>query len=451
MTTAEPLAAGPVPAEPAAAEPVTPGSDTAVFDELESAVRTYCRRFPAVFTRASGHRMWDAEGREYIDFLSGAGALNYGHNPVDLRAALIAYLQADGPVHGLDLHTGAKAAFLRRFREVVLAPRGLDHRVQFTGPTGTNAVEAAFKTARRVTGRTDVIAFTGGFHGLSLGALAASATSFKRGAAGVPLGHVTRMPYEGYAGEGVDTIDYLTRMLDDPGSGIDLPAAFVVETVQGEGGLAAASPSWLRRLAEVARERGILLIVDDIQAGCGRTGTFFSFEEAGIVPDLICLSKSISGFGMPMALVLVRPELDQLGPGEHSGTFRGNNLAFVTATACLDRWADPEFAAQVRRNAAALEDRLTELADSFAELGCTVLGRGLIRGLGFTDPALADRVSRAAFTRGLLVETSGARGQVLKIMPPIVADADELAPGLALLADSIAAAARQHVSEGDPS
>ncbi|MET9645026.1 diaminobutyrate--2-oxoglutarate transaminase [Streptomyces syringium] len=439
MTTAEPLTAG----------PVTPGSDTTVFDELESAVRTYCRRFPAVFTRASGHRMWDAEGREYIDFLSGAGALNYGHNPPEVRAALIEYLQADGPVHGLDLHTGAKAAFLHRFREVVLAPRGLDHRVQFTGPTGTNAVEAAFKTARRVTGRTDIIAFTGGFHGLSLGALAASATSFKRGAAGVPLGHVTRMPYEGYAGEGVDTIDYLTRLLDDPGSGIDLPAAFVVETVQGEGGLAAASAPWLRRLAEVARERGILLIVDDIQAGCGRTGTFFSFEEAGIVPDLICLSKSISGFGLPMALVLIRPELDQLGPGEHSGTFRGNNLAFVTATACLDRWADPEFAPQVRRNAAALEDRLTELAATFANLGCTVLGRGLIRGLGFTDPTLADRVSRAAFTRGLLVETSGARGQVLKIMPPIVADAEDLAPGLALLADAIASAAHDHVSEGD--
>jgi diaminobutyrate-2-oxoglutarate transaminase len=424
-------------------------ADTAVFDELESAVRTYCRRFPAVFTRASGHRMWDAAGREYIDFLSGAGALNYGHNPPELRAALIDYLRADGPVHGLDLHTGAKAAFLRRFREVVLAPRGLDHRVQFTGPTGTNAVEAAFKTARRVTGRTDIIAFTGGFHGLSLGALAASATAFKRGAAGVPLGHVTRMPYEGYAGDGVDTLDYLARMLDDPGSGVDLPAAFVVETVQGEGGLAVASPSWLRRLAALARERGILLIVDDIQAGCGRTGTFFSFEEAGIVPDLVCLSKSISGFGLPMALVLVRPEFDRLGPGEHSGTFRGNNLAFVTATACLDRWAEPEFAERVLRNAAELQARLGELAARFADLGCTVLGRGLIRGLGFTDPALADRVSRAAFTRGLLVETSGARGQVLKIMPPIVAGADELAPGLAVLADAIASAAQADATEGD--
>jgi diaminobutyrate-2-oxoglutarate transaminase len=420
-----------------------PTAVPAVFDELESAVRTYCRRFPAVFTRASGDRMWDEQGREYVDFLSGAGALNYGHNPPEAKAALVEYVLADGPAHGLDLHTSAKARFLERFREVVLAPRGLDHRVQFTGPTGTNAVEAAFKTARRVTGRTDVIAFTGGFHGLSLGALAASATAFKRGAAGVPLGHVTRMPYDGYFGPDVDTVEQLIRLLDDPGSGIDRPAAVVVETVQGEGGLATASPVWLRRLAQAVRERGILLIVDDIQAGCGRTGTFFSFEEAGITPDLICLSKSISGYGLPMALTLVRPELDRLGPGEHSGTFRGNNLAFVTAAACLEHWADPEFAVRVRDHAAALDGLLGELAARHGALGCSVRGRGLIRGLAFTDDTLADRVSRAAFERGLLVETSGARGQVLKIMPPLVTDEEGLRHGTRILADAIESASAQ--------
>lgn len=424
-----------------------PASPTAVFDELESAVRTYCRRFPAVFTRASGHLMWDEQGREYVDFLSGAGALNYGHNPPEVKQALVDYLLADGPVHGLDLHTSAKATFLQRFREVVLAPRGLDHRVQFTGPTGTNAIEAAFKTARRVTGRTDIVAFTGGFHGLSLGALAASATAFKRGAAGVPLGHVTRMPYDGYFGADVDTVDHLTRLLDDPGSGIDTPAAFVVETVQGEGGLNTASPDWLRRLAEAARERDILLIVDDIQAGCGRTGTFFSFEEAfrgtGIVPDLVCLSKSISGYGLPMALTLVRPDLDRLGPGEHSGTFRGNNLAFVAAAACLDNWADPAFTARVQDHAAVLSGLLDELAARFAHLGCTVRGRGLIRGLAFTDEGLADRVSRTAFHHGLLVETSGARGQVLKIMPPLVTDEAGLRRGITILADAIESASAE--------
>ncbi len=415
---------------------------TEVFDSLESQIRTYCRRFPAVFTRASGHRMWDEDGREYTDFLSGAGALNYGHNPVAVREKLVEYLMADGPVHGLDLHTSAKAHFLRRFSEVVLEPRGLSYRVQFTGPTGTNAVESAFKTARRVTGRTDIVAFTGGFHGLSLGALAASATAFKREAAGVPLAGVTRMPYDGYAGEGVDTIAYLERMLDDPGSGVDAPAAIVVETVQGEGGLSVASPEWLRRLAGVARERGIPLIVDDIQAGCGRTGTFFSFEQAGIVPDIVCLSKSVSGYGLPMALTLVRPELDQLGPGEHSGTFRGNQLAFVSAAAVLDHWADPAFGAALTRRAEGLGALLERVAQDFGHLGCAVRGRGLIRGLAFADDSFADRVSREAFDRGLLVETSGARGQVLKVMPPIVLDPADMVPGIATLSEAIAATAK---------
>lgn len=424
-----------------------PAPATDVFEERESAVRTYCRRFPAVFTRASGDRMWDEQGREYVDFLSGAGALNYGHNPAEAKTALVDYLLADGPAHGLDLHTSAKAHFLRRFRDIVLAPRGLDHRVQFTGPTGTNAIEAAFKTARRVTGRTGIIAFTGGFHGLSLGALAASATAFKRAAAGVPLTHVTRMPYAGYFGPDTDTIDHLTRLLDDPGSGIDRPAAFVVETVQGEGGLAAASPEWLRRLAAAARDRDILLIVDDIQAGCGRTGTFFSFEEAGIVPDIVCLSKSISGYGLPMALTLVRDELDQLGPGEHSGTFRGNNLAFVTAAACLEHWADPAFTDRVQSHADLLAELLGELGEKYAYLGCEVRGRGLIRGLAFTDEGLADRVSRAAFERGLLVETSGASGQVLKIMPPLVTDGDGLRHGIAILADAIGSAAAEEARQ----
>lgn len=422
-------------------------SGTAIFDELESAVRVYCRLFPAVFTRAKGHRLWDEHGREYIDFLSGAGALNYGHNPDGPRRAIVDYLLADGPVHGLDLHTAAKAAFLRRFREVVLAPRGLDHKVQFTGPTGTNAIEAALKTARRVTGRTDIVAFTGGFHGLSLGALAATANGVKRGAAGVPLSHVTRMPYEGYAGAGLDTIDYLARLLDDPGSGVDRPAAIVVEAVQGEGGLAVASPGWLRGLAEVARQRGILLILDEIQTGCGRTGDFFGFEQAGIVPDLVCLSKSLSGYGLPMSLVLVRPEHDRLQPGEHSGTFRGNNLAFVAATRCLDYWADPGFAGQVRALAAEFGDQLASLAARFAALGCAPRGRGLIRGLAFDDDALAGRVSRAAYARGLLAETSGARGQVLKIMPSIVTSAEDLARGLAILAGAIEQAAQQEVPQ----
>ncbi|WP_188188809.1 diaminobutyrate--2-oxoglutarate transaminase [Nonomuraea sp. SYSU D8015] len=404
-----------------------------VFDELESNVRTYCRKFPAVFVRARGHTLWDRDGRSYIDFLSGAGALNYGHNHPAMKAALIDYLTADGPVHALDLHTEAKAKFLDRLDRIVLRPRGLAYRVQFTGPTGANAVEAALKVARRATGRTNVIAFTNGFHGLSLGALAVSGNLARRSASGVTLGDVTRVPYDGYLGQGVDTLDYLERLLDDAGSGVDAPAAIILETVQGEGGLAAAGPAWLRRLESAARRRGIVLIVDDIQAGCGRTGSFFSFEEAGLTPDIVCLAKSISGFGLPMALTLIRPELDVLRPGEHAGTFRGHNLAFVTAAVALDLWSSPQFTADLGKKCLLLDERVRSLTAA----GATERGRGMLRGLFFSEPSVAARISRAAFEKGLLLETSSATGQVLKIMPPLTIEDSVLHDGMDILADTI--------------
>ncbi|WP_234359268.1 diaminobutyrate--2-oxoglutarate transaminase [Plantactinospora sp. BC1] len=411
--------------------------ETTVFEELESNVRTYCRRFPAIFTRARGDRMWDQHGREYLDFMAGAGALNYGHNHPTMKRALLGYLAEDRPVHTLDLHTPAKAAFLSAFRNVILAPRHLDYRVQFTGPTGANSVEAAFKVARRATGRSNIVAFTNGFHGGSLGALAASGNLSKRSAGGVSLGDVVHLPYEGYLAGSMDTIAYLEAVLDDPAGGVETPAAVVVETVQGEGGLAAAGGEWLRRLEQVVRDRGILLIVDDIQAGCGRTGRFFSFEEAGIRPDLVCLAKSISGFGLPMALTLIRPELDVLEPGAHAGTFRGNNLAFVTATAALSLWADPAFEKEIQSLCAEFDTRLTELAGRHPALGAEVRGRGLMRGLFFARPGVAAEVSRRAFERGVLTETSGARGQVLKLMPPVTTEPTTLHTGLDRIADSV--------------
>jgi diaminobutyrate-2-oxoglutarate transaminase len=405
-----------------------------IFDELESNVRTYCRRFPAVFAKARGHTLWDSDGRAYVDFLAGAGALNYGHNHPAIKAALLAYLDSDGPVHAMDLHTEAKATLLRRLNEVVLRPRGLDYRVQFTGPTGTNAIEAALKVARRATGRSNVIAFTNGFHGVSLGALALGGNQGKRAAAGVPLDQVTRLPYDGYLGSDVDTIGYLERLLDDPGSGVDPPAAIVVETVQGEGGLVTATAGWLRRLEQAARDRGIVLIVDDIQAGCGRTGTFFSFEEAGLRPDIVCLAKSISGYGLPLALALIRPELDVLRPGEHTGTFRGHNLAFVTATAALDLWTSPQFAADLEKRCRVLDERVTALATA---AGATARGRGLLRGLHFADESLATEITTVAFRGGLLLETSGAASQVVKIMPPLTTDDEALHHGMDILGDAV--------------
>lgn len=272
-----------------------------IFEQIESEVQSYARSFPRVFNKAQGEFLYDEDGNRYLDFLAGAGTLNYGHNNPLFKEKLLEYIHADGITHGLDLHTKAKGEFLEVFNEKILKPRGLDYVMQFTGPTGTNAVEAALKLARNVTGRENVISFTNGFHGVTMGALAATGNSHHRGAAGVSLSGVSRMPFDGYLGDDIDTTVYLDKVLSDSSSGIDKPAAVIVETVQGEGGINVASVSWLQQLEKVCRKHEVLLIVDDIQAGCGRTGTYFSFEEAGIKPDIVTLSKSLGGYGLPFA------------------------------------------------------------------------------------------------------------------------------------------------------
>ncbi|WP_350347712.1 diaminobutyrate--2-oxoglutarate transaminase [Agromyces sp. G08B096] len=413
-----------------------------VFDRRESEVRGYVRAFPTVFDRATGSTLIDADGREYLDFFAGAGVLNYGHNNPIFTRALVDYLERDGIIHGLDMATSAKRGFIEAFERLVLEPRGLDHKLQFTGPTGANAVEAALKVARQATGRTTVVAFTNAFHGLSLGALAATGNSHYRGAAGVSLGDVARLPYDGYLGPDVDTLDLFEKMLDDAGSGLDRPAAVIVEAVQGEGGINVASPEWLQRLRRLTEERGILLILDEIQAGVGRTGTFFAFEAAGIVPDLVTVSKSISGSGLPMSLVLLRPEVDVWEPGAHTGTFRGNNLAFVSARAALETyWQDTAFTDGVQAKSAVLRAELEAIAAEHPELGFVVRGRGLMMGLACdADRGLAGRISKAAFARGLVIETSGAFDEVLKFLPALTITEDELRRGLAIVRESLQAA-----------
>jgi len=410
------------------------------FEQLESEVRSYCRSFPVVFTRAAGSRLWDEQGRTYIDFFAGAGALNYGHNDPAMRDRVIDYLRADGIVHSLDMATEAKGEFLRRFHEVILAPRGLDYKVMFPGPTGTNAVESALKLARKVTGRHTVVSFTNGFHGMTLGALAVTGNAFKRKGAGVPLGHGVSMPYDGYAGGGIDGIDHFARMLEDSGSGLDHPAAVIVETVQGEGGINAASTDWLRRLGELCTAHDIILIVDDIQAGCGRTGTFFSFEPAGLTPDIVCLSKSIGGMGLPLALTLIRPELDRFAPGEHNGTFRGHNLAFVAGTEALRFWEDDAFARQVQEKGQTVRRALEAIAKRHPEARPEVRGRGLMQGIACGIEGLAEKVADEAFKRGLILETSGPSSEVVKLLPPLTIDEADLEAGLDILAQAFEAA-----------
>lgn len=416
-----------------------------IFEDVESSVRSYCRSFPTTFEKASGYRMWNSEGREYIDFFAGAGTLNYGHNPSDMKWALIRYLSNDGVAHGLDMYTGAKARFLEKFNEVILKPRGMDHKVLFPGPTGTNAVETAIKAARIAKGRDKVVSFTNAFHGMTIGSLSLTGNAMKREGAGMPLGgDVIRMPFCGYMDDDMDTIDYFEKTLEDPGSGIDHPAAVIVETVQGEGGINVATFEWLQRLEALCRKYDMAFIVDDIQTGCGRMGTFFSFEEAGISPDIITLSKSLSGFGLPMAIVLLKPDLDVFEPGQHNGTFRGNNLAFVTATQALDRWKDDHFGAHVRGMAAAIESKLKEIVRDFPEFSGTHKGRGMMQGIAVDPAETAGEISAAAFERGLLVETSGAYDEVVKLLPPLMLDAEGLDKGIAILRDAFAAVSEAH-------
>ncbi|MFJ9913205.1 diaminobutyrate--2-oxoglutarate transaminase [Actinacidiphila glaucinigra] len=417
---------------------ITPPA-TSVFETLESEVRSYCRGWPAVFDRAQGSHIFDEDGHDYLDFFSGAGALNYGHNNPVLKRALLDYLERDGITHSLDMSTTAKRAFLERFQDVVLRPRDMDHKVMFPGPTGTNAVEAALKLARKVKGRESVVSFTNAFHGMSLGALAVTGNSMKRAGAGVPLVHGTPMPFDNYLDGRVPDFLWFERLLEDQGSGLNQPAAVIVETIQGEGGINVARPEWLRGLADLCRRRDMLLIVDDIQMGCGRTGPFFSFEEAGIVPDIVTLSKSIGGYGMPMSLTLFRPELDIWEPGEHNGTFRGHNPAFVTATAALDTyWADGgSMEKQTLKRGEQAEAVLREICAEHPRSGARYRGRGLVWGLEFTDPGRASRVCARAFELGLLLETSGPRGEVVKLLPALTITPEELDEGLRTLARSV--------------
>ncbi len=410
-------------------------AEMTVFENLESNVRGYCRSWPTLFDTAQGAWLRDGSGRDYLDFFAGAGALNYGHNNPVLKQALIDYIARDGITHGLDMSTVAKQQLLETINSVLLDPRGLDYKVQFPGPTGANAVEAALKLARKVTGRTTILNFTNAFHGMTLGALSVTGNAAKRAGAGVPLVHVNPMPYDGYL-EGADELAWMAKALDDNSSGVEKPAAVIVETVQGEGGVNLSRPEWLRRLSELCSARGILLIVDDVQMGCGRTGPFFSFEAAGITPDIVTLSKSIGGYGLPLALVLMRRDLDQWAPGEHNGTFRGNNPAFITATAALEHfWSDSRLEESTAIKGERIRKSFTELSDNYS--GVSTRGRGLVHGLVFDEPSQAGKVSRIAFEHGLLVETSGAEDEVVKLLPPLTITEDELDHGLSILGRAV--------------
>lgn len=420
-------------------------------EALESNVRSYSRSFPAIFSRARGSIMLTDDGRTVIDFLSGAGTLNYGHNNHRIKTAITDYLASDAVVHGLDMATPAKLEFLRTFSSVILRERNLQYRFQFTGPTGANAIEAALKLSRKITGRQNIISFTHGYHGMSVGAISASGNRFYRAASGVSLASATFMPYDGYLGPAVDTADYVRKILVDESSGVDCPAAILVETVQGEGGINVASRKWLQSIQTIAKDVGALFIVDDIQMGCGRTGEFFSFEFAALAPDIIVLSKSLSGYGLPLSMLLIKDGRDAWQPGEHTGTFRGNNLALVSATAAINLyWRSQTFPEGVQRMGELMRRRLEAIAAEH-EHSFAVRGRGMALGFDCQTAAVAEATARKAFDKGLIVERCGPDDQVVKFLPALTIDLEILNQGLQIFEESLAETMKQiKVAGSDP-
>lgn len=401
-----------------------------VFENHESEVRGYIRAFPTIFKTAKGAILTDESGDAFIDFFAGAGTLNYGHSNEHISKALIEYLQEDGIVHGLDMATTAKKEFIQTFQNLILKPRNLEYVMQFTGPTGTNAVETALKLARLVKKRSNVVAFTNGYHGLSQGSLAVTGNNEYRDESYISRTNAAFMPYDGYLGD-MNTLEIFRKYLSDGSSGLDTPAAVILETIQGEGGINVASKEWLKELESICHEYDILLIVDDIQVGNGRTGDFFSFEFAGIKPDIITLSKSIGG-GLPMAMVLFKPELDQWKPGEHTGTFRGNNLAFVASRVAMEQyWSSDDLSNAVQYKEEILKERLYGIAQKHPEYTIAIRGRGLVYGFEVkNDPTIAGEISAKAFEHKLVIETAGSSNQVVKFLPPLLIDEATLLEGL---------------------
>jgi diaminobutyrate-2-oxoglutarate transaminase len=418
-----------------------------VFEQYESEVRSYIRNFPTTFKKAQGCKLWDIEGKEYIDFLAGAGSLNYGHNHPKLKQKLVDYIMSDGITHSLDMATEAKEEFLKKFNEIILKPRNLDYKIMFPGPTGTNTVESALKLARKVTGRTDVISFTNGFHGMTIGSLSVTGNAMKRKGAGVPLQNTFSMPFDNYMDDDFDTIAYLDKNLEDGGSGVDIPAAIILETVQGEGGINAARFDWIKRIEKLCKKWDILLIIDDVQAGVGRTGTFFSFEKAGIEPDIVCLSKSIGGFGLPLALTLFKPKYDIWKPGEHNGTFRGNNHAFITSTESLNFWKDDSFEKEIQEKADIVKSFLENICETYPEIKGTVRGRGLMQGIATEVDGLSSKICGEAFKRGLIMETAGFDDEVFKLFPPLTIEKENLQKGLEIIEESVKTVVKQNEKE----
>ncbi|MCQ8194690.1 diaminobutyrate--2-oxoglutarate transaminase family protein [Streptomyces rugosispiralis] len=351
----------------------------------ESAARIYARALPIVPVRARGMTVEGADGRRYLDCLSGAGALALGHNHPVALDAIRAVLDAEAPLQVLDLATPVKDAFTDELFATLPPGLAARARVQFCGPAGTDAVEAALKLVRTATGRDGLLAFSGAYHGMTAGALAASGGAPSSGVTRLPFPYDYRCPF-GVGGEhGAElSARWTEKLLDDPKGGAPDPAGMILEPVQGEGGVIPAPDGWLRRMRDITAARSIPLIADEVQTGVGRTGAFWAVDHSGVVPDVMVLSKAIGG-GLPLAVVVYREELDVWPPGAHAGTFRGNQLAMAAGAATLAYVRENNLAERAATVGARMLDRLRQFATGRRWIG-DVRGRGLMIGLELVDP-----------------------------------------------------------------
>lgn len=406
---------------------------------IESNVSYYNMHFPERFKKSKNSILYSEKEKQYIDFFSAAGSLNYGHNNEYIKKRILEYLTQDGIIQGLDMDTVAKKNFLRYFHRKILLERKLEYKVQFCGPTGTNAIEAAIRLARKITNRSGIFSLTDSFHGMTMGALAISGIRKVKSDGLVNNQPVTFIPYNINNIEGYDPVKYIEYLLEHEYSGVLLPAAIIIETVQAEGGVNVLSENFLQKLRNICDHYGILLICDDIQVGCFRTGTFFSFESSNIVPDFITLSKSISGYGIPMSILLIRPNWDIWEAGEYNGTFRGNQLAFIGAKAALEFAEQVNLEAQVNKYSGIIEQFLKDLTRNLNEIPL-FRGKGMIWGIDLNPygiDGLGNKCLRKCFEHGLIIETCGRHHNVLKILPPLTIEQDYLEKGLNIIKKSI--------------
>ncbi|MGA5563722.1 diaminobutyrate--2-oxoglutarate transaminase family protein [Streptomyces platensis] len=421
----------------------------------ESAARTYARSLPIVPVRARGLTIEGADGRRYLDCLSGAGTLALGHNHPVVLEAIRTVLDSGAPLHVLDLATPVKDAFTTELFATLPGELAERARIQFCGPAGTDAVEAAFTLVRTATGRDGLMAFSGAYHGMTSQALAASGGAQHTSVVRLPYPYDYRCPF-GTGGErGAELAARWTQnLLDDHKSGVPRPAGMILEPVQGEGGVIPAPDGWLRRMREITAARQIPLIVDEVQTGVGRTGAFWAVDHSGIVPDVIVLSKAIGG-SLPLAVIVYREELDAWQPGAHAGTFRGNQLAMAAGAATLAYVRANGLDRRAGELGARMLARLTSLAAAHDCIG-DVRGRGLMLGVELVDrdadadatgarpaaPELAAAVRDACLDRGLIVELGGRHSAVVRLLPPLTITDEQADAILDRLADAITAAVR---------